>query len=93
MEEIRDEINKVDREMALLFEKRMDLVCRIAEYKFINNEEIFDHEREKEVIEKNINTIQNENYKRLYNVFLQMIMDQSKEVQRDYIKKMKREKN
>lgn len=85
MKKIRDEIDKVDREMAGLFEKRMDLVYQVAEYKFKNNGEIFDPEREKAVIEKNMKFIKNEKYRELYEVFLHTIMDQSKEVQREHI--------
>ncbi|MEG0378000.1 MAG: chorismate mutase [Eubacterium sp.] len=87
MKAIRDEIDRVDREMAGLFEKRMDLVYQVAEYKFKNNGEIFDPEREKAVIEKNTKFIRNESYQKLYQEFLHMIMDQSKEVQCKYIKK------
>lgn len=85
MDEIRKEIDAVDREMVELFEKRLDLVYRVAEYKFKNHGEIFDPEREKAIIKKNTQYLRNENYTEAYVAFLHAVMDQSKEIQRKYI--------
>lgn len=44
MDAIRNKIDAIDRQMAALYEQRMTLVT-IAEYKYNNNENIFDSER------------------------------------------------
>lgn len=85
MDEIRKQIDEVDREMAALFEKRLDLVYQVAEYKFKNHGEIFDPEREKAVIEKNTRYLNKKEYTDAYVAFLHAVMDQSKAIQRNYI--------
>ena len=59
----REAINKVDKEMARLFELRMDAAGTIAKYKKENGIPIDDLEREKEIINRNANYIENEEYR------------------------------
>ena len=49
---IRDEIDKVDKELAQLFEKRMKLCGDVAEYKRANNLPVFQAKREQEILER-----------------------------------------
>ena len=56
----RETINKVDKEMARLFEMRMDAAKIVAEYKKENGMPIDDFVREKEVIRRNCDYIENE---------------------------------
>lgn len=49
---IRDEIDKVDTEIAKLYEKRMHLTEEVAEYKIANNKPVLDRDRELEKLEK-----------------------------------------
>ena len=37
LENLREKIDTIDKEMIALFEKRMDVVCDIAKYKQKNN--------------------------------------------------------
>ena len=46
LNELRLEIDNVDRQMVELFEKRMDIASRIADYKIANGKKVFDRERE-----------------------------------------------
>ncbi|SFB03957.1 chorismate mutase [Acetitomaculum ruminis DSM 5522] len=50
--EIRQEIDKVDSEIAKLYEKRMEIAGEVAEYKIANGKKVFDREREKAKLEK-----------------------------------------
>ncbi|HAN20504.1 MAG: chorismate mutase [Clostridiales bacterium GWF2_36_10] len=52
IEELRQEIDKTDAELVNLFNRRMDAVKQIAEYKKANNLPIFDSERERQLFEK-----------------------------------------
>ena len=94
LDNIRKQINKVDEEMASLFEQRMNLAKEVAEYKSKYALPIFDGKREKEVIEKNSKYINNEVIKEYYVRFLQSLMDESKKYQSrtDFIFFMRRAK-
>ena len=53
LEDYRIEIDKIDREITKLLEKRMNVSKAISKYKMENNMQIFHPDREKMVIEKN----------------------------------------
>lgn len=53
LETIRQTIDEIDRQMAALFEARMQAVGRVAFYKKENGLPILDEGRETQVIEKN----------------------------------------
>lgn len=50
--QIRDEIDKVDKQIVELYEKRMELCKGVAEYKIEVGKPVLDSEREKQKIEK-----------------------------------------
>ena len=77
----REVINKVDKEMARLFELRMDAAGTIAKYKKENGIPIDDLEREKEIINRNANYIENEEYRSYYVNFLKNNIKLSKDLQ------------
>ena len=81
LNEIRLEINDIDKEMASLFEKRMNAVRQIGEYKMAHGLPIFDGARENAVIERNSAYITNEDYKPFYVTFLQNTMGVSRQFQ------------
>ncbi len=91
MEEIRQKIDAIDRQMAALYEQRMDLAKAVAEYKFTNDGKIYDSVREAAVVEKNVKQLKNSQYEKSYIDFLHFVMDQSKALQTDYFEKMKTE--
>ncbi|MFV0379827.1 MAG: chorismate mutase [Anaerorhabdus sp.] len=75
---LREEINKIDEQMAILFEKRMDLVKEIGNLKKSLDLPIMDPIREDEVIKKNICKIENEEYRVYYHDYMEMLMEISK---------------
>lgn len=81
LKEIRNEINEIDEKIAKLFEKRMIIAQKIAAYKMQNALPIEDKVREKELIKKNSNYIEDEQIKEYYINFLQDMMDISKKYQ------------
>lgn len=81
----RDEIDKIDRELVKLFEKRMNVVGEIAKYKELHNMKILNIDREIEVIEKNINRLDNKNYEKLTEKFFSYLMKLSRSYQKDLI--------
>lgn len=82
LENARIEINKIDKEMAKLFEQRMKAVEDVIEYKIKNNMDIFDSSREKEVIEKNTKLLENDKYSKYYVEFIENLMSISKKYQK-----------
>lgn len=85
LEYCRIEIDKIDMELVLLFEKRMEIVKKVAEYKKINNLPILNTKREKEVILKNLAFLKNNNYTKITQEFFENIMKLSKTLQKDII--------
>lgn len=81
LEKARGIINDVDRQMAKLFEQRMDAVKMVANYKKERGLQVFDPAREQEVIRRNSLLIENEEYRSYYVNFLQSNMDISRSMQ------------
>lgn len=78
LNELRKQIDKVDKQMAELFEERMNLVKKVGQYKKEHNLPILDKERENLVKEKNHQYIINKNLLPLYDEFISHLMDLSK---------------
>ncbi|MBO5702060.1 MAG: 3-dehydroquinate synthase [Clostridia bacterium] len=81
LDEARETINRVDREMAHLFEERMDAVRKVAEYKIAHGLQVLDAEREKQVIERNSALIEDEALRAYYIEFLKNNMAVSRRFQ------------
>lgn len=89
LEKARQIINDVDKQMADLFEKRMDAVRIVAEYKKNHGIQVTDAGREAEVIKRNSAYITNDDYKSYYINFLQHNMDVSKSYQHRLLEGMR----
>lgn len=50
LQDLRNEIDSIDRQMTELFEKRMEISRKVAKYKISTGKKVFDKEREKKVI-------------------------------------------
>ena len=85
LSECRNEIDKIDKELVELFEKRMNVAINVAKYKIENNIPIFNGAREAEVIEKNVNRLNNKEYSRLTEKFFTHLMELSRSLQADII--------
>ena len=86
LERARKDIDEIDKDMAALFEVRMDTAREIAAYKRRVGMEIFDPSREKTVLEKGMKRLENPEYSEYYLEFMKAVMDISKEYQNDLIK-------
>lgn len=81
LEEARREIDRVDKEMARLFEERMAAAKKVAEYKKATGMPIFDASREAAIIARGAERVQNETVRSYYVNFLHDVMDLSKAYQ------------
>ncbi|MDI6619161.1 MAG: chorismate mutase [Clostridiales bacterium] len=81
IKKLREEIDSVDTKLVQLFERRMEIVLKIAEYKKLNNMKVFDRSREDEVIKKGIGLLKNEAFKEPTKDFLIDMMKISKDIQ------------
>ncbi len=88
LQKAREIINSVDLEMARLFEKRMDAVKLVTEYKKENGIPIDDFGREAEIIKKNSEYISNDEYRAYYVNFLKNNIKLSKDMQHKLLEGM-----
>ncbi len=89
LENARKIINETDREMARLFEKRMNAVKEVASYKKAHGIQVFDPQREAEVIDRNSALVENDELKSYYVSFLQSNMEISKTYQHRLLEGMR----
>ena len=87
LDKYRKEIDNIDKKIVELFEQRMEVSSKIGNYKKQNNLKILNKEREKEVIEKNINNVKNDDIKIYVIDLLNFIMEQSREYQKNKLSK------
>lgn len=80
--ELRKKIELVDKEISILFEKRMDLAKQIGEIKKELQLEIFDEARENYLINENTKNITKDEIKEYYKRLLQCMLNLSKEYQK-----------
>ena len=81
----RTEIDKIDKEMTKLLEKRMNISKSISKYKMEHDMQIFHPEREKIVIEKNKGYLENKEYGDLVESYYENLMYLSRLVQQKEI--------
>lgn len=87
LEETRNEINRIDKELTKLYEERMHLMDDVAEYKYENNLPIQDLEREAYVIQSNKQLLEDSKLEPYYTDFITLIMEQGKLLQKNYLEK------
>lgn len=71
IKQLREDIGQIDKEMASLFEARMNKAAEIADYKKQNDLPVYDPKREAELLKANENYISNPDIKPYYRDFLQ----------------------
>lgn len=87
LDDYRKSIDEIDKKITELFEKRMDVVLKVGEYKKKNNLAVFDESREKEVIEKNLGYLENKTYEEGTREFFTQIMEIAKKLENKKIEK------
>lgn len=85
LENLRERIDTIDKELIALFEERMNVVNDIAEYKIKNNLPILNQNREDIVISKVKSTVKNKDYTDSAIDFIKHIMEISKKFQQKII--------
>ena len=82
LEDFREELDSLDSKMLELYQQRINIVKEIAQVKKESNLPIFDKKREEEIINKSLKNIDDENLKAMYKEFIELILKQSKEIQK-----------
>ena len=82
LKDYREKIERIDKEMASLFEERMRVAADIAAYKKENDMPIEDKVREREVFAEGLDNISNEDIKPYYGRLIKNIIELSKSFQR-----------
>ena len=82
LENLRREIDEIDKKIVELFEERINIAVKIGEWKKSNKIEIFDSKREEKVIEKAIEALVNKEYKEKISELFHKLMDISKDIQK-----------
>lgn len=90
LEIARKEINRIDGEIAKLFQERMKQVEDVIAYKIENNMQILDSGREKEVIEKNCKLLTEKKLEKYYVDLLENLMRISREYQKEILDKLEK---
>jgi chorismate mutase/prephenate dehydratase len=80
---LRCEIDKVDKELVKLFERRMEIVTEIGKFKEETNMPILNKAREEDVLNKNASYLEDENLVGPMKEFFKKVMEISREVQRE----------
>lgn len=86
LESARKRINGIDREIAELWEQRMDCVREVSEYKAEHGLAVLDSYRESELLNRNLGFV-SDGFKSYYTEFLRGTIAVSKQYQRDLLKK------
>ncbi len=82
LDEYRLEIDKIDREIVRLFEKRMNTVLKVANYKKENNMEVLQSSREEVVLDKAVKNLSNSEYSEDIKEVFKLLMKLSREKQK-----------
>lgn len=85
LEEIRKEIDRIDRQIAELFEQRMKQSAAVAEYKQSKGLSIVDSSREDEIISRNSALVSDKDIRDRYVLFQKEIMALSRDYQRSLL--------
>lgn len=80
----RRNIDEIDRQLAALFQKRMECVKRVGEIKKLSGEPVFDPERERKMLENELSFV-SPDFRGLYRRVLLSLLSSSKEYQQSLL--------
>jgi len=83
LDKARTEINKIDKEIVRLLEKRFNIVNEIGNYKRKQGLSIYDETREKQVVESCISYLENKEYSKFIDDIYFQIMKCGKDIQQE----------
>ena len=86
LELLRQSVRKIDKDLAELFQKRLELSKGIAEYKLKAHKPIYDAEREAKNIEELSELLEDMSQRPDFIRWYQLLMDISKKVQEKLIR-------
>ena len=89
LEESREKIDSIDKEITRLFEERMHAVEGVIQYKKENGLPIFDASREEVIIKKNAERLSDAKLEEYFKDFYQHMMDVSKNYQKKILEEEK----
>lgn len=81
LDQYRKEIDRIDQELTALFEKRLEAVLKVGEYKIKHQLPILDASREEAVIQKNTDRLKNPAFEKEIADFYRSLMEITKETQ------------
>ena len=81
MDELRDQIEKIDEQMIDLFEERMRVSAKVAAFKKEHGIPVLDKDREKILIKRNVGKVKNRELVVYYKEFFEGVLDVSKKYQ------------
>jgi chorismate mutase/prephenate dehydratase len=84
--DLRNQIDKIDASLLLLFENRMEVVLNVAKYKKKNNMEILNGAREDAVVKKNLDLVKNKDLRLEVEEFFKSVMEISRGYQNKHLK-------
>jgi len=85
IDDLRNQIDKIDADMLSLFENRMEVVLKVAEYKVKNNMDILNGAREEAVIKKNLDLVKNKVLLLEVEEFFKSVMEISRGLQNKHL--------
>jgi monofunctional chorismate mutase len=83
LDKARTEINKIDKEIVRLLEKRFNIVNEIGNFKKKQGLSIYDEAREKQVVESCTSYLENKEYSKFIDDIYFQIMKCSKDIQQE----------
>ncbi|HEY5535518.1 MAG TPA: prephenate dehydratase [Ignavibacteria bacterium] len=86
IDNLRNKIDEIDSSLVSLFENRMEVVLKIAEYKKNNNMAVLNKSREKIVIKKNLDLVKNKDLFSEVEEFFKSVMEISRGFQNKSLK-------
>ena len=92
LEQYRKEIDQIDEQLVDLFEKRMDTVIHVAEYKLAHDLPVLNAGREQQVIDKCIALLKNKDYSEAVTEWMNTTMSLSRGVQTRFLEEQKEKK-
>jgi len=86
IDDLRNQIDKIDANLVSLFENRMEIVLKVAEYKKKNGVAILNKAREEAVIKKNLEIVKNKDLFSEVEEFFKSVMEISRGFQNKNLK-------